>query len=187
MADYKYIVPTYFGSPWDKGARGVYSAEVEWPRVGIYCRQGHDLWLVGSFTVSHEVLKQRDEIYWGWDSAYMTGDGYLIRLGQQSGAGQSQEIVGDELRDREQEARDQSRALELLATGDLEQALPLMERQTNADAEVRLRIPLTCRECGYQRVFRSDKIQGVVSKFWEFGIREVGLREFATRVDPQPR
>lgn len=181
MSDWKYLVPRLHGSPWD--ARGpLYSTDLEQARVGIYCPHEPSPWLLGSFTLSPEVLVQRGETYWGWERDFVTGDGYVIKLGRNSKRAATQSLVGDALHDADALKIAFRRALE--EHGPLApQTIEAMSKIEGADQELRLRIPLECGFCHLSRVFRSDRVQGVVSAFWQAGIREVPLGTFAAAID----
>ncbi|WP_297625687.1 hypothetical protein [Nocardioides sp.] len=141
----------------------------------------HDLWLLGSFTLSAEVLEQRGERYWAWESKFLTGDGYLIPL--TSSADEIQQIVRDKPRDSRAERDAAQRAREALEYGDFERAAGEMEASEVAQAETRLRIKLVCGECRRPRTLRSDSVQPIVGKLWEVGVKELGFTTFLARVD----
>lgn len=181
MTGWKYLVPKLAGSTWD--ARGpLYWTDVDEPRVGIYCAHEPSPWLLGSFTISSEVVEQRGETYWGWQRDFVTGDGYVIKLGRKSARAATQSLVGDEVHDAD--------ALNAAFRRSLDQRGPLAPETVEAMSKIeaakqglRLRIPLECGLCRFSRVFRSDRCQIVVSAFWRAGVREVQLKTFAAAID----
>lgn len=181
MTTWNFLIPRLAGSPWDKPG-ALYSTDLGWPTVGIYCPHDPAPWLLGSFAVSPEVLEQRQEVYWGWRRDFVTGDGHLIRLGRNSTRGATQSLVGNDLHDAEALQRAFTRALE--EHGPLApETTEVMAKLEASDRDLRQRIPLECGTCRLSRVFRSDTIQKVLTTFWQAGIREVPLATFATRID----
>lgn len=182
MDRWSYLVPTYFGSAWETPGTSRTVADLDWPTVGIYCPHDPTPWLLGSFTLSPAVLEQRGEPYWGWGRKFATGDGYVIRLGQQSGEDGTRSLVGDGVLDRDALGRNLSAAL--AAHGPLSpEAHEASEAMERANADMRLGINMRCGSCTLRRRFRSDTVQPILTKFWQLGIREVPLENFAQRVD----
>jgi len=181
VSNWKYLVPKLAGSQWD--TRGpVYSTDLDWPTVGIYCPHDPAPWLLGSFSISPEVLEQRDEAYWGWRRDFVTGDGHVIQLGRNSTRSATQSLVGNEVHDADALNAAFARALELHGPLAPETA-EAMSKLEAADQGLRQRIPLECGYCRLSRVFRSDRVQRVLTTFWQAGIREVPLTSFAARID----
>lgn len=177
-----YLVPVLHGSAWEKYANPLTSADPDWPTVGIYCPHDPEPWLLGSFTLSAAVVEDRGERYWAWQRDYVTGDGYLIHLGRQSGAPPHQGIVDDQPFDKKSAGRRAMEAFEQhgIDSPEFQKAADLLAR---GDEGLRLRIPIQCGVCALERTFRADSVQQVLGVFWTAGIREISLEMFARRVD----
>ena len=172
MSEYRYLIPTFDGSPWDRYPfnNHLVVTDVTWPRVGVYCP--HETpWLIGSFQVSEVRWRLREEIGWTWSPEFMTGDGHLIKLGV---GGELQELVGDDIRDRKAErvAADTPPVLS-------EEQRRASDRIKYNDANMRTRIPMRCKECRMSYPFRSETMERVAGGLWNLGIREVPLATLA--------
>ncbi|WP_299051793.1 hypothetical protein [uncultured Nocardioides sp.] len=183
---YNFKVPVLSASRWAEAeTRSTHSADLDWPRVGIYCEDQHALWLLGSFVVSHEVAADRGHNYWAWERRYLTGDGYLIRLQRQDGGEGVQQLAANQPTNPRGEQAALAAAQEALERGDFAAAEKLMSGLGASEADSRLRMPLACGMCGGPRVFREDRVQSVAQRFWDFGIREIDFKSFAARIDRQ--
>lgn len=162
-----YLVPRFDASPWS--GMSVRVADPAWPTVAVYCPHDPVPWLLGSFTCD------ADSKYWGWSRDYPTGDGHIISLGRRSGS------HGRQYLDQSDQPIDRTAERQALrdATGS-QDAEQNYRRWAGADARVRLR--LTCGVCALDSVFRSERVQPLVSILWANGIREVTLTAFARRV-----
>ena len=180
-----YLVPSLFGSRWDVRGGPLYSAPLDWPTVGIYCPHEPHPWLIGSFCVSPDVLEHRGEIYWRFRREYVTGDGYLISLGRQSGDTGTTQLVGDEVYDRQAVADELARALAdhgILSS----QAKGASAKIDRANSDLRVDVRLTCGVCTLRRKVRSETVQPIVNLLWRIGMREIDLATFLRRVDNRP-
>ncbi len=180
----RHVVPSFRESRW--GASGIRSSfgEVEWPRVALYCPHDDDeVWLLGSFVASQAVFDERGTIFWGWDNTFMDSQGNVFRLMDSSTSGQAQNLVGDRVHREADVEAELSRAAALLERGRFDEARQITEGIDRARAELRERIPLECRICRVRRVYRSERVQNVVSKCWTIGLWEVELPTFLARVD----
>lgn len=178
-----YLVPKYYGSPWeDRSGNSAYVTDLEWPRIGIYCPHDPLPWLFGSFSLSAEVLRQTDEPYWGWDREFATGDAHLIKMGRQSGDNAFQSLVGNDVHDDDQANDALNRAIEEHGFGSA-QAAEALEKANTARENLRSRVVMRCGICSLSRAFRMEKVQKIVTVYWQIGRLEVPLEEFARRVD----
>lgn len=185
---YTYLIPRYHASPWGAGGGPLHSADLNWPRVSVYCPHPDPEdaaairpWLLGSFEFSAESSKRTGDDYWSWWLNYPTGDGLMINLNRQGvGVSDVQYLAGDRIRDREAERDNLRRALE---AGDMVAAEAASAAMQDADATTRARLPLRCGICELRRVFRLERLHSVVSGFWRAGIREVPLGTFIKAVD----
>lgn len=160
---WNYLVPDLADSPW--WDYQMHRVNLNEPHINIFCDRGHrnDPWLIGCFRVSSAVVQQRNEILWTWEREYVTGDGNMIQLGRHTEAEGTQRLIGDSP-----------------ATSEA-----ITESQLAGESEqVRLRVgDMRCNECGYNRRFRSESVQDILSMFWNIGYREVRLEMLAQRVD----
>lgn len=180
MSNWPFIVPRYAETRWASGRASAYVTDLEWPNVGVFCPHDPEPWLIGSFSVSAAVLEQKDVVHWGWDKTFVTGDGYLIHL-DQTGEDGLQNIVDDAPYDREAAQRRMTDAIESEGVGPA--VMALMEEKERSDRALRARVRLKCGGCGFDRVFRVEKLHRILSIFWQIGMREVEVRTLARRVD----
>lgn len=177
---YGYLVPDYFRSPWYRRGN-VHAGDLNAPRVGVYCPHDPDPWLLGSLAHDAGLSERSGTPYWSWDLDYLTGDGYLIRLGRQAhGPTDTQFIVDNKPRDRDAEKREMKRAIETgLGTDEA------LARRNYAEANTRARVTMRCgaQGCGISRTFRMERLHEIASKLWSVGIREISLSSLAARVD----
>lgn len=164
---WRYKVPTLHGSRWE-GA-GTMRADLEWPRVSLYC-EGHpvpgsepshasSLWLAGSLEVDADVLDDLGRVHWSWNPTYPTGDGYLISLHPQARrhAPPVQSLIDD---------RPTTKGERLAAHPDIRSRVA----------------PFACKLCGQRYAWRSESVQSAAAELWAAGVREFPLHAFAGRV-----
>lgn len=182
MSEWKFLIPKYHDSSFSKNQRSSYSADLDWPSVGIYCGQHDEPWLFGSFAIDGEIFEDLGEVYWAWSRNWVTGDGYQIHLGRQAGTGGPQRIVDNMPYDKRAMADALGSAVEIHGP-DSPEAAAISKQMDHANSEVRSRVPLKCGTCGEHRVFRRERAEPIVKTLWAVGIREVELQLFARRVD----
>jgi hypothetical protein len=182
---HNYLIPRLHGSFWDAPGATGYSADLDWPRVSIYCPhpEPERPWLLGSFELNPHLapVAGSGPDYWSWSLNYPTGDGFMIHLNRQgAGVSDTQNLAGDVIRDRDAET---ARLKAALAASDMATALRTSQEIETADAVTRARIPLRCNTCRLPRVYRLEKLHPIISRFWTLGFREVPYPQFVALVD----
>jgi len=180
---WNYKIPRLAGS----GFKSNTVTDLEHPRIGIYCEgidgARHDLFLVGSFTVSDEVLRQSEVVHWSWESTYVTGNRYVIRLRRQAGAHAPTYLVDDEVWDPEAERK----TFLDLCEEDIDGAAVAEQqaRMEHANQIMRSMPDLRCRahvaagiHCRVKVDARNERTQDLLTLLWQEGIREVSLNAF---------
>ncbi|MFC7503208.1 hypothetical protein ACOACQ_17710 [Nocardioides sp. CPCC 206347] len=178
-SNWDYKVPRLAGS----GFKSNVVTDLDHPTIGVYCEgiEGarHDLFLVGSFSVSGAVLEQNGTVHWGWNASYVTGDGYVIYLRRQAGAHAPTYLVDDQVWDADAERK------KLLALGDDlfgKAHADQSARMDHANEVMRSMPNLLCRahithgkRCRMKTDARNERVQDVLTWLWQQGFREVSL------------
>lgn len=180
-AEWRYVVPKFFESPWHRPGGSVTRADLKRPNVGLFCPHEPLPWLLGSFSPSHAVLEERGTEFWAWRRDYVTGDGYLIPLGRGAEDSGNQELVDDAPADRDKLREDLLRSVGEAGPTSAE-AIAVLRQMEEVDASLRLRIAAKCGICGASWRWRSGSVQQVAQAFWSRGIREVDAATFAAGV-----
>lgn len=178
MTNWDYRVPKLTGSRWYREGESRTVYDPDWPLIGVFCdARSHDLWLLGSFTVSARVTTELRQSSWAWQTRYPTGDGFLLQLARHAASvdGGTQYLVDDEVYDRDADQR----KLEALAdSGDFEKMQALGDQIARKDAAVRARTAIKCKSCGDRVVTNPASVQAPLLQKWRSGVRELSITEF---------